>query len=106
MVERCPRCGIRYEREAGFFLGAFVINFAVGEGLIGVLLFAFVFLESTNTHVSTTAYILGGILAAVLAALFFYPFSKTVWSALDLAMNPPEADELAEAECHADLGRE
>jgi len=36
MVERCPRCGIKFEREEGFYLGAFLINFAIGEGLIAV----------------------------------------------------------------------
>jgi len=27
----CPRCGFRFEREEGFFLGAYVINLAVSE---------------------------------------------------------------------------
>ena len=101
MVDRCPRCGIRFEREAGFFLGAFVINFGVGEGLIAVLLFVFIVLESTNSHVSTTTFIVVAIVLSIIAALFFYPFSKTIWAALDLAMNRPGPEELEEAAHHA-----
>ena len=37
MAERCPRCGMRFEREEGFFLGAYVVNFAVTEGLLSLL---------------------------------------------------------------------
>ena len=29
MKERCPTCGVRFEREPGFFVGAYFINFAV-----------------------------------------------------------------------------
>ena len=36
MVDRCPRCGHQFDREEGFWLGAYVINFAVTEGALGV----------------------------------------------------------------------
>jgi uncharacterized protein (DUF983 family) len=100
MVERCPRCGIKFEREEGFYLGAFLINFAIGEGLIAVLLFGYVILLSANQNVSVPAFIAAGIAMSVVATLFFYPFSKTVWSALDIAMKPLEEKELAEAAQH------
>jgi uncharacterized protein (DUF983 family) len=100
MAERCPRCGIKFEREEGFFLGAFLINFAIGEGLIAVLLFGYVILLSANAHVSVPGFIAAGIGLSVAATMFFYPFSKTVWSALDLAMHPLEDQELAQAAQH------
>ena len=100
MVERCPTCGIKFEREEGFFLGAFLINFAIGEGLIAVLLFGYVILLSANKDVSVPAFIAAGIAMSVVATLFFYPFSKTVWSALDIAMKPLDDKELADAAAH------
>src|SRR5690348_4443157 len=100
MVERCPTCGIKFEREEGFFLGAFLINFGIGEGLIAVLLFGYVILLSANQNVSVPAFIAAGIAMSVVATLFFYPFSKTVWSALDLAMKPLDDKELAQAAQH------
>ena len=102
MAERCPRCGIKFEREEGFFLGAFLINFAVGEGLIAVLLFGYVILLSANANVSVPGFIAVGIGLSVIVTLFFYPFSKTVWSALDIAMHPLEAHEVEEAAAAAD----
>lgn len=97
MKERCPTCGIKFEREEGFFLGAFLINFAIGEGLIAVLLFGYVILLSAHQHVSVPGFIAAGIVLSVLATLLFYPFSKTIWSALDIAMKPLDEKELAQA---------
>ena len=41
--ERCPRCGVRFEREEGYFLGAYGLNLIVAEflglGLAIVLIF-------------------------------------------------------------------
>src|SRR5579864_1330424 len=97
MEERCPTCGIKFEREEGFFLGAFLINFGIGEGLIAALLFGYVILLSAHQHVSVPGFIAAGIALSVLATLLFYPFSKTIWSALDIAMKPLDANELAQA---------
>src|SRR5690606_8923938 len=43
MKERCPTCGLLFEREPGFFVGAYLINFAIVEGLLFVLIMGFVF---------------------------------------------------------------
>ena len=31
MAERCPSCGYRFEREEGFFLGAYVMNLVIAR---------------------------------------------------------------------------
>ena len=31
--ERCPSCGVRFEREEGYFLGAYALNLIVAEFL-------------------------------------------------------------------------
>ncbi len=37
MVENCGACGIRYEREAGYWIGAMIINtIAVSLSFLGV----------------------------------------------------------------------
>jgi len=39
MHERCVACGLRYEREQGFFVGAIYINYAVTVAVaVGVVL--------------------------------------------------------------------
>ena len=37
MNERCPACGLKFEREAGYFLGAMYISYGLGIGVIAAL---------------------------------------------------------------------
>lgn len=37
MYERCPSCGLKFEREDGYFLGAMYISYGLGLGVITVL---------------------------------------------------------------------
>src|SRR5437764_1182256 len=94
MKDVCPTCGFRFEREEGFFLGAFVINIAVTEAAMFVALIAGVGL--TLPDPPTLLLVVLGLVSAVLVPLFTYPFSKTVWSAFDLGMHPLDAWEEAD----------
>ena len=40
MPERCPECGMIYEREHGYFVGAMAISYGLAVGLVGILFFA------------------------------------------------------------------
>jgi uncharacterized protein (DUF983 family) len=94
MKERCPRCGYRFEREEGFFLGAVVVNLAVAELLMALLcIVPVIYLSATRPEASLWPVIAGGLVAAVVAPLFFYPFSKTIWVALELMLRPAGSDE-------------
>ncbi|MBA3655256.1 MAG: DUF983 domain-containing protein [Actinobacteria bacterium] len=88
LKDRCPRCDLLFEREEGFWLGAYVINFAVGEGLVGILLMVFLFVKINSPSVPLAPWILTGIALSVVLPIVFFPFSRTVWAAIDLAMNP------------------
>ena len=37
MHERCPVCGLKFERESGYFLGAMYISYALGIGTVAAL---------------------------------------------------------------------
>jgi uncharacterized protein (DUF983 family) len=91
MAERCPRCGFKFEREEGFFLGAFVVNVAVTEFAMLVAIVLGVALTLPDPPVLLLSVL--GVVSAVIVPVLSYPFSKTVWSALDLAMHPLEAGE-------------
>ena len=101
MAERCPRCGMRFEREEGFFLGAYVINFGATEGLLLVVLMAYVLAQANSTDgVAVLPVVLAAIGAAVLMPLAFYPFSRALWVAVELIMRPLEPHEQVEADAH------
>jgi hypothetical protein len=95
MKPRCPRCGMRFEREEGFFLGAFVVNF--GVMLISLALFIGIGLALTLPDPPPGKLALGAMLVGVVVPVFFYPFSRTVWSAIDLTMKPLEPEEIRSA---------
>lgn len=88
MVERCPSCRLRFERESDFFLGAYVVNLAVTEGLLVVALFAYVFRAVSEPGTPSTPVLVAALVFAVGGPLAFFPFSRTVWAAVDLAMRP------------------
>ncbi|HZN14342.1 MAG TPA: DUF983 domain-containing protein [Acidimicrobiales bacterium] len=92
LVERCPQCGLLFEREEGFFLGAYVINFGVGEGLVGVILMVFLFAKVNNPDLALAPWLIAGIVIGVVAPIVFFPNSRTIWAAFDLAMNREASD--------------
>jgi uncharacterized protein (DUF983 family) len=91
MVPACPQCGYQFERTAddAFFLGAIAINFVITELLLAVVMvIGFV---TTWPDPPITKLIVIACAETLVAGVFFYPFSKTIWSAIDLAMHRSKA---------------
>lgn len=90
MRERCPRCDFRFEREQGDFIGAIGMNTIVTFALLLVVVLTSVVL----TYPDDVEIALAVALCTALAfPLFFYPFSKTLWVAINLSMRPLEPGE-------------
>jgi hypothetical protein len=93
MVESCPRCGLRFEREEGAFLGSLSLNYAVtGLTLIALLAgWMLVSYPDLDARVAT----FGALAVLAVVPALFYPYSKTLWAAIDLLlhrMDPQDAD--------------
>jgi len=84
MVKRCPCCEYVYEREEGFALGASVINLIFGQFVAVAFLVVSLMLTWPDPPVALLAAL--GVGLAIAAGVFFLPFSKTIWAALDLTM--------------------
>ena len=94
MKERCPGCGYLFEREEGFFLGAYVINLGIAQGMVILLAVVPLIVRLANDPgASVWPFVVGGVAGAVLAPLVFYPWSKTIWTAFDLILRPVGASE-------------
>jgi uncharacterized protein (DUF983 family) len=90
MLERCPRCSFRLERVEGHWLGAWFLNVLVSSGAVLVA----VVLGSVTTYPGSLAPAVAAVVVtAVVVPLAFFPVSKTLWSAIDLAMRPLEPDD-------------
>jgi uncharacterized protein (DUF983 family) len=79
--ERCPRCGLRLEREEGGFLGAITLNYVATALAWVTLLIVWLIVDLPDLHV--VALTIASIAVAVLVPLLFWPFSKTIWAAVD-----------------------
>jgi hypothetical protein len=86
MVEHCPRCGYKFEREEGFFLGAYVINIGISQ--LAAIAFIAVSVITTLPDPPVGKLIVIGVLVVSVTPFVVYPFSKTIWTAFDMIMHP------------------
>ena len=99
-VPRCRVCGLDWQRNRiGFILGAVAMNVLLTFGALLVVMVVGV--VATYPEVSTWPLI--GLTAAValIVGVGGYPISYTLWLAVDIAMNPLDAGEIADAAAHA-----
>ncbi len=84
MNERCPCCGLKFEREEGYFLGAMYISY--GLALVVILVFGFVLWELTGWPLKRVT--LWAILLFLPTAPSLVLFSRVLWIYLDQAFDP------------------
>jgi Protein of unknown function (DUF983) len=83
MAQTCPHCDLKFEREPGYWVGAVAINTAVIGFLFAVVLVAFS--AATVPDIPWVTLLLIELPLMALGPVFFYPFSKTLWVAVDRA---------------------
>jgi uncharacterized protein (DUF983 family) len=83
MVADCPNCGLHFEREQGYFAGALAINIIAVGGLFAIVFVAL--LAATIPDVPVVELLAVLIPIALFGPIVYYPFSKTVWVAVDRA---------------------
>jgi uncharacterized protein (DUF983 family) len=90
----CPHCGMRLDRgEDDYFIGAYLFNLIAVEILLWSILAVVLLLTLPNPPWVALQY--GAAIAVFLGAFFCYPFAKTTWLAVDLALRPMTPEELA-----------
>ena len=91
MRDKCPTCGLHLERgEHGYIVGAYMFNIIAAE-----LVFAFFFVAvvvGTWPDPPWRALQYGGGALMIAMPFLFYPFSKTLFLAFDLAFRPRGAE--------------
>lgn len=95
MKEYCSNCGLRFEREPGYWVGAVVVNTAVIFATFLLVFGGMVLLTYPDVPWGP---VLGITLVAnVVIPVVFYPISKSVWSGMELTWHPLEPDEIEAA---------
>jgi hypothetical protein len=86
MNPHCDYCGLLYEREQGYFIGAIYLNVIATESLLlGALLIYGLATGKFDQTVMTALIVL-----AVIAPLVFFHHSRSLWLCIDHILNPSD----------------
>ena len=88
LKKHCPSCDLVLDRgeTADYWLGAFTINFIVAE--FTAVIISVIYVLSTLPEVPWNRVGFVALGAAAALPLLFFPFSRTLWLALDLSVRP------------------
>jgi uncharacterized protein (DUF983 family) len=86
LKEECPNCAYRFEREEGYWVAAIIINTAVIEAIFFALFIGI--LIATLPDINWQAMLVAGLVTNGIFPFIFFPYSKTLWMALDLYFHP------------------
>jgi len=88
MADDCPRCGLTFQRVPGQWLGSWFLNVCLAQ----VLVIGIVLGGSIVAYPDPPLLLLGlvGGAVTVLFPIWFFPYSRMIWVAIDLAMRPLE----------------
>jgi uncharacterized protein (DUF983 family) len=83
MYEKCPNCGIDYEREHGFFMMAIFVGYVLGFIAVVPILVVLFLLDAP-----IVAYFILSALALLPLSPFIFRYSRIIWLHLDEALDP------------------
>ena len=83
LVADCPNCNLHFEREAGYFAGALAINIICVGGLFAIVFVAL--LAATIPKIPVVPILAILVPIVVIGPIVWYPFSKSLWMAIDRA---------------------
>ena len=88
MPERCLVCGLVYEREHGYFVGAMAISYGLAVALVALLFFAVLAI----THWPLEWVLLVSGIAFLPLAPLCLRYSRALWMNLDRRIDPIDPD--------------
>lgn len=88
MEEVCPVCGLVYEREHGYFVGAMAISYGLAIVVLGALFVLF----AVGLRWPLEASLLAAGAAFLLAVPFVFRYARSLWIHLDRRMDPDAPD--------------
>jgi uncharacterized protein (DUF983 family) len=91
MPDHCPACGFVFERESGFWVGAMIINTTVSFALLLIVFVTGWVLFWPD--VPWTGLLIATLVVAGFTPVLFYPWSKSLWSAIELSYHRLEPEE-------------
>src|SRR2546426_12774383 len=84
MHERCPECGLKFEREPGYFLGAMYIGY--GLTLVSIAIFSFLIWSLFRWSIPKSVVV--GLITFLPFAPVLTILARVLWIYLDQAVDP------------------
>jgi uncharacterized protein (DUF983 family) len=79
MHAQCPHCGVKFEREPGFFLGSIYINYGLTALIVAiaypVLLFGY--------QLPERQLLIGAVAFTVVFPILLFPWARSLWLGFD-----------------------
>lgn len=85
MRARCPRCGLKFEREPGYFVGAMYVSYGIAVVLITVFFWG-VSLVAPDSSFEKALTMAVALFLLFVPAVFRY--SRIIWMHIDRTIDP------------------
>ncbi|HEY4101327.1 MAG TPA: DUF983 domain-containing protein [Gemmatimonadales bacterium] len=90
----CPRCGFRLDRaERGYWLGSLTVNTSITLTVVTVAIVVAIWLQWPRPD--WTAITIGAVVVAIVLPFALFPWTKTLYLALDVIFRPPTEEDFA-----------
>lgn len=89
MNEHCPHCGVKFEREPGFFLGSIYINY----GITALVTTAIAITLILNNWRSTPEQLAVAVTIAIILPILLHRHARALWAGFD-QWHDPRPDEV------------
>lgn len=91
MHTHCSNCGLRYERESGFFYGAMYVSYMLNIGLFVIATVAWYM--GIEDKIDWKIYILGYVGLTILIVPIIYRYSRSIWMLMMIGYAPEKRGE-------------
>ncbi|HLT97514.1 MAG TPA: DUF983 domain-containing protein [Acidimicrobiia bacterium] len=96
--ERCPTCGVKFERESGYWVGAMIVVTTITFATFILVFVGGILL--TWPDVPWNWLLIVTLAANLVIPFLAYPRSKTLWMAMEMSWHPLEENEVEAARAY------
>ncbi len=89
MNEHCPQCGIKFEREPGYFMMAIFLGYILSAAVVfPVLLIVYLTIKPT-----VIGYAIAGAITLMVATPWIFRYGRIFWLHLDEVLDPRRTED-------------
>lgn len=88
MRESCGECGVRFEREAGFFLGSIYFNYGLTALIVAIAYPLLLFGKAVDSQMLNVL----SLVFVLVFPLWFFRYARGLWLGFDEFVDPREAE--------------